>query len=47
MKYKVRTNDGKIVMQTNDKRTADMFARQRNGYVKSSYDAVNPFYEES
>lgn len=45
-KYIVRTNDGRIRIETNNKETAERYARNNNGYVKTNKDGYNPFKEE-
>ena len=45
-KYKVRTNDGRVRLETNNKEAAERYARNNNGYVKTNRDRYNPFKEE-
>ena len=45
-KYKVRSNSGRIIMETNSKESAERHAKQNKGYVKTDKDGYNPFKEE-
>lgn len=46
-KYKVRTNDGRVKLETNNKKTAERYARINHGYIKTKGDKSNPFKEEN
>ena len=46
MEFTIRSNGGRIIGKTFTKESAELLARQNNGYVKDKRDSINPFKEE-